>query len=289
MSEITGDLPSKTENSIVSFPKEQIFSGEGTLEAYFRNLAQTDTEDVIAYNKSPKEFSSIGTDYYLNWLAELTSKDPKHRERGAWIHIKTDGKIIYPSNPTIGRFNHVSNNVYSRSNKFAPFMRSHSHPGGTCFSPQDLKRELSDELFIAEALGSRKRNFLLLRTDQTTFDDPQEVSDKMDNITRDTEKISLEQLITVYNQMIKGGIPKKVADNTLRRISQADLDELGTDYGSYYLTIAATHFAAKEYNLGFYISNKDGIYSRFKPEDLAQISRIKRDLIKRTLDSTASD
>lgn len=284
MAEVKGDLPSKKENSIVPFPKELIFSGEGTLELYFRTLPEG--IDFVSYDKLPDEFTSVGIEHYLNWLARLTNEDPKHRERGSWLHLGQGDRIIYPSNPTIGREREVVNAIFTKNfDKFFPFARSHSHSDGSCFSPQDLKRALSMDLFIAEALGTQKRNFLLLRSDQSTFDDPNEIDDKLNGITRDIRRETHRVDTILEASVASGELPREAVDHFSSLLLLAELAEFGTKFPTYYLTVAAALFASDEYKLGFYVSDKAGIYRRVKMADLDQILQKERELNRKIFDN----
>lgn len=283
--ELKTDLPSKRENSIVPFPREQIFSGEGSLELYFGDLVMPGGS-FFAYNRLPDEFSSIGVEHYVNWLTQLTDKDPQHRERGAWLHIMENERIIYPSNPTIGRMGEMVNAIFSKNpHRFFPLTRTHSHPDGSCFSPQDLKRALASPRFVAEALGTQKRNYLLLRTDHTISDSPVEVSNRMNDHAKYIDEMA-HKLDTILDPLVVAGdLPRGAADYFRRIMARAELAEFGTIYSYYYSTFAISLFLADEYKLGFYVSDKDGVYRKVKEDDLDQIMYKEEELIERTFDN----
>ncbi|MEO6508480.1 MAG: hypothetical protein ABIO02_00850 [Patescibacteria group bacterium] len=256
-------------NSVVPFPKDKILKGgTGLLEYYLANLQKSDR--LFSYSSLPDSLSAGSSDSYLSWLADLTKKDPNHRERAAFTHLDlSKDTLVYPVNPSIG--------IYQRSvaevgmgKRFFPLQRNHSHPETSCFSPQDLKRVIGDPEFISEGLGTQDKNYLLLRTDETILDDWAVAEEKMESIKEDLQE-SFDAYRNIFDSLIEHGATQDVINVYKALNYEEDIKEFGTNAMIYYLTHNMTYIVAEKFKLGFYYSDKDGIFRRFTADKLVDI------------------
>ncbi len=255
-------------NREVPFPEASI-EGKGDLE---NSLLQGNLD----YDNLPPTLSSIGIEVYGNWLAQLTQGDPQHRERAAFIHLRIDNEeFIYPSNPNIGELT-SSMAAYSRKpKKFIPLVRVHSHPLSSSFSPQDLRRAMQaggllheDNDFIAELVATQERNYLLLKTEQTVFENNDLVEQKMKEAenSRQTQENQVIDLLANVSKEI--GIPESEQDQLLVYFIQAQVELIGSDSITYINTLKLTNEITKEQKIAFYASDKDDIYKLVSDSDV---------------------
>ncbi len=283
MTEPSGEVV-RQRNREAPFPNE-INTDRGDLENYFVHLSEDDEEELIYYDDLPDSFSSVGMDQYPTWLAMLTEADPQHRERASFVYLREDPiEFIYPQNPEIGTESEAIPIKTKKPKIFFPLTRVHSHPDTTCFSPQDLRRVLSlrgiwfeENEFVSEIVGTPRQNFLLLRTEETEFDEPEEVERLLENFQQDAQKMR-DAIDNVIRESVKGDLgTKEMADLLINCLYQAEKEVFGADYATYLTTIAATHQIAKEHKIGFYVSNHDGLYRRFTDEDLQSIKNKRKE------------
>ncbi len=269
----------KAENSVVPFPREKVLGPDGQLETYIKNL--TDFPEIASL---PEELSSTSIESYANWLAKLTIKGGKKKERGAFIHLDArKDTFIFPSNPKVGEYGSVLSEIGIGS-RFIPLIRIHSHPDQTSFSPQDLKWAISSPIFFFEMLSSQGQNFLLVRTKETEIDDVDKVGKRMDEI-KDEMINSRRKLFKVFREH---ELPKEIADLFEAVILGDEIAEFGSDYVSYLLTYVATYRAAREHKIGFYVSNKDGVYRVFGEGQLTKIEEKGLQIIHESFDKLAT-
>ncbi len=274
------------ENKIVPFPIGIKTAEPGSLEYYFNVLPRRD--NFYAYDELPDIISSNSVDQYLTWLADLTKVDSNHRERGTFIILRNpEGKLIYPVNPVIGEERTVdpSPHMSEKPKIFAPLMRTHSHPSQGTFSRQDLLRAIGSKDFIAEGLGTQGRNFILFRTDQSTMAEPERVESFKDDLEEVYEDIAKAYIDLVRSLPLHPDQIQMVA----KRALEMSVSEFGTDHIAYMVSHATSLLTADEYKLGFYYSDKDGIFKRFTADSLNQIHQQVSDVWQRAFASMAGE
>lgn len=284
----------RAENRLVPFPEGEIKNGNGELERYFLSLFD---KDLFDYNNLPPTISSVGMDQYATWLSNLTQEDPEHRERAAFIYLRRDTEqFIYPPNPSLGTQARSIPVFTLNPGKFIPAVRVHSHPDSTCFSPQDLKRGMIDDgiwsrsnEFVAELVGTTRFNYLLLRTSQTTFDDTGVVERK---VAASNEAVAdfIKQFQILVADHVTVALPEGSVEPTLRNaivkrivdtIVKLESEVFGSDFERYFMTLVTTHAVAKAYSLGFYYSDKKGVYRSFPETYLEEILEQRKTLTER--------
>lgn len=276
MAESTGEVV-RQRNREVPFPTE-INAKRGELEDYFASLVGKEVDDIYHYDDLPQTFSSIGMDQYSAWLADLTAADPEHRERAAFVYLREYPlKFIYLPNPAIGTEQNSEPVLTHNPQTFVPLTRAHSHLDTTCFSPQDLGRVIAEEGtwyeendFFSEIVGTPKQNFLLLKTADTTFEDPENVNRILNEFKEQAQKMRKDIDDSVRASM-GDAVTKEAADLLLLCHYQAEKEVFGADYANYFTTIAATHEIAKAHKIGFFVSDRNGLYRQVKDTDLQAI------------------
>lgn len=281
MAESTGEVV-RQRNREAPFPSE-INRSRGELEEYFADLGG-EREELLHYDELPDTFTSVGLDQYPAWFAKLTEKDPAHNERAAYLFLRDPIEIIYPTNPEIGTEKSSLAVKTKKPKVFFPIARVHSHPDTTCFSPQDFRRAMGrtgiyfeENEFISEIVGTPKNNFLLLRTEETEFDDPEDVERILESFQQEVERMHNFTYNTIKDSVQGQKGADELAEVLFDCQLQAEEEIFGADYARYYTTIAATHQIASDHKLGFYVSNQDGIYRKFTDEDLQAIRDLRSD------------
>ena len=239
---------------------------KGDIETYLTTLTA-----LADFDKLPQHLTAPALDEYASWLSMLTQVDM--RERGAFVHFDIKQlRLIYPSNPHVGDRNSGDAVYGPRSNRFYPFVRSHSHPDNTCFSPHDLKRAIGSKQFIAELLGTEESNYLVLRTEQTATEVESEIVHKVMSEEMELYQNLFDKLRDIFPSAVREGtLPKDYAEYLDARYQEEEYKEFGSDIVTYMMTIATALRIADEYKLGFYKSNKRGLFARVDASILNEI------------------
>lgn len=253
------------------FPKNQLFQKEGEFEHYLLSFPDLELP-FIDYDNPPAGFTSVGVDVYLNWLGALMKHYKK--EPGAFIHLQINPRrLIYPSNPTMGTKGSTTVLASKNIEKFFPLIRTHAHPDLSCFSPEDLGRFMCVKFAFCEGLSTPTANYLLIRTNQTTQDEPEQAESKILGIRKILQKRRWDRRKS--NLRLPEEIP--VDDHALLEecIFTRGQKRFGIDHLSYYRTFLVTNLVANIYKLVLYTSKKDGCYTRFSmAETVKQIEDV---------------
>lgn len=198
-----------------------------------------------------------GFETYFNWLNDLVQTDQKHRERGAVIHVgirDNSLRLIIPPNPYLGTRNECKWIFTRKPPVVLPVVNVHTHPTNTPFSVRDIS--LLPFTPIAQALTTPNKNYLLVRTAQTTglgfgwqFDEEplgkqlrQEEDDFGSKVRRVEDLLGSAGIVWTY----------ALEDATIRQHIQ--------NFANYGARLEFIKKIIRELKLGFYWSTKDGVY-----------------------------
>lgn len=250
------------------YPWRKLHKDQGGFEKYLLRLPELE-KPFIDHDNPPSQFTSIGIDNYLNWFSALTAY--RGVEHASWVYLQLDPRhLIFPSKPVVGTENYVRTRPKRHLPRFASLIRAHSHRDDSCFSMHDLARFMFHEKAAFEALGTRDANYLLLRTEQTTQDNLENVHNKveeMNKLIKGTAEEYYSQILSIHPDEIP------IEDRDLARacLVLEGRERFGRDPYTHLITFNSTCKVAEVYKLGFYFSWKDGVYHRFTNEDLKRI------------------
>lgn len=214
---------------------------------------------------------------YLNWLSELTQDDPNHLERGAMIFAdirRPWTKLIYPSNPIIGKENNMGQEgmvpASKRQDRFVSAVIAHSHDISLPFSPFDFPGVIRGAN-IGAALATPYENYLLLRTPQTPVEMAQEELERLKSELMDEFLAAAKEFKTQTSQMtneLNSFIPG--AGDSYQRLIRAYGQRFlhGANSSSYFCSLRQSMEFGKRYHMAFYSSPKDGNYTIVGEEKL---------------------
>lgn len=257
----------KLENSGVPFPNAEL-SQIGTLETYLLGLTN---HGLAIHAKLPEVLTAPAIDAYANWQSDLTQHDRVHRERASFIHfdLKSE-RFVFPSNPSIGTPNR-SKPELGKGKRFVPIVRVHSHPDMSFFSSQDLKRMMASPHSIVDIVAAKGVNYLLLTTDETVLEDAERAEEIMDDTKKSIEG-TFGELQEYYRRLLsEGNVPEEVFNELLLKVYLEEYRRYGTEFRLYYTTAATTKIVADAYKLGFYKSDRRGVFTKVPETFLADI------------------
>ncbi len=263
-------------NKVVEFPSIEALRVCGDFENYLRLAGDG---DMFSYAELPKMLVAPAIETYGNWLADLTQKDPKHRERGStpYFDRRKGDSLVFPVNPQVG--DDIVIVVFPKNPSCIPSGFMHSHPDASCFSGcnGDLESFL-DDLLPFEHVATAENNYLLVRTSETLC------MGKYDLLVRgmweDEDVQEITRMHTEANQCGTGLSRKEFKPFALRAQWLLRPTDFNYFYQTDYLPPLINLFCAKKYKYGFYCSQKDGIYRRWGREEVA---RYITDLLRREL------
>ena len=130
---------------------------------------------------------------------------------------------------------------------------------------------MSDPKFFAEIVGTTNRNFLLLCSEETTFEDPLKVDTKMEKINKDMQA-EVQNAYEVYDRTVESGqMPKEVAGYIKAKVLETERQRYGSDFWTIYYTYYVTGIIAREHKLGFYVSKRNGRFERYTDTMLSDL------------------
>lgn len=244
------------------FPIE-ILNNTQSLENYFLSFPDGDNPSPPSFEDFPSQFTSGGIEQYANWLTLLTQQDPKHYERGAFIHLRTKPtrKLVYPSNPYAGRAG-VSPPFAFQKPFVLPIICIHSHD--LAFSPCDLRTSIEGAWEngrfvhpIASVLATPKDNLLLFRTKQTDL-----VAK-----AKPFHELEIADIIpTNEGEKMRGAAEKM--NISIREVIFFTFFAQDLEFSSKTLALLYNQWVAERYNLKFYHSARSGVYTAATGESL---------------------
>ncbi len=273
------------ETQEIAFPEGEI-QGRGDLENI---LVQAVREDKsILPEELPDQLTSFGIERYINWISEQAKNDPRNREYAGELHIDANGRFIYSKRPNKGSEISVTPRVTKNYDKFATAVLVHTHPDSTSFSDRDL---LNVNLTIIQSVSTTEFNYILIRNPEILIAEGE--SDKFREDSDENQKewaasigglrgtitgvVMRENGLTLNNPQ-----GQKYKSIILNLVKHMEVSIFGADLTRYMHTLDFARLTANKYGLGFYYSEKDGIYRRVKPSFLNDFTtRVNQELVER--------
>lgn len=259
-------------NNHVQFP--ELLGQADSLEALVVNM--THGKPLLS-DHLPIHITTTNIEKYANWISQLTERDQNHAERGAVLHVRASNKaIIYPTNPDVGNENGCGWAVSKKRDKFIPTMDIHSHPVDACHSTSygDMGTLISgweEDEFIPTGIlvATPRHNYLMLRTKETITEDRWTVYNKAYDAYDYEEFIRFRRFGSAFGKSVS----IHDSDRFWPVLNHAEKNIFKMDFESYYRHFIESLNLSEMYHLGFYRSNKDGIYERFtRPKVIAHIT-----------------
>src|SRR3989344_1894701 len=245
---------------------DSIFQEVGELETYFLNQriegGHIRQSGLMRYASLPSVLTARGIEQCANQCTVLTNQRVGNQERGGWSHIQNSRpKLLFPINPAVGS-SHVKDGLVLYevtpemfvTNEVYPYGFIHGHPGNEPLSVTDISLVTGSHQEVnalACLAGARRFNSLLLATQETINESPEEMT---------------KRFISLYPGLKEEGMSLAERDwdivfgDEKGEAGDLVLDVLNGNAQSYYADLALIQEAAQYYKFGFYISNRDGIY-----------------------------
>jgi hypothetical protein len=282
-------------NNRIPYPNQELQAPNGELENYFLHAS-----NLLDYYDRPQTITSTKFDVYANWLHSLQFTDPNNpedHERGTTALLRLDPlELVFPRNPNVG--NRINGRVSIipmfpvKNPNYQPLILMHSHYDSTCHSPEDLEIPIMNEGiwsyqndFLGDIVSARRQNFMLLRTQQSRFTPIKQAEQRTKEINHDIQLLAEQRSAEIGQLLSKDSHNAK--DMLEKLILQREKQIFGSDFVRYFASMAHTLNIAEEFKLGFYVSNKDGIYRLVQSNVLEILEELQAQAVHKGIDDLA--
>ncbi len=260
----------RAENLTIPFPEKAV-AQVGELEELLLGPA-------LDYRHLPDTIQASGTEAYLEWLSKLASLDGQ--ERGDLIYKLVGESPYLEFSPDPEVISDPNRYLVVDPNR-VPVKEDLTHLHSSCFEPRELNRLINNCLYVAvnyageprlsSALSSTTQNYLILATEQVSklytlnLTDLEAALGNLQVQFEDNQESyalwgpSIAYLVDEVNPGKKQEFIEKLGD-----IEDAYFPKGGLT--TYVMSHLTTNYIAQKYELGFYISNKDGQYRKFNKD-----------------------